>query len=58
MRILLISMFMVVLGGCEDRFRYACQDPSNWGSAECKPPACTASGTCPDQLVNIDKEKK
>jgi hypothetical protein len=51
-------MVLVMLSACEDRFRYPCQDPQNWELDECKPPICTASGTCPDQLVTIEKEKK
>jgi hypothetical protein len=47
-----------LLAGCEDRFRYKCQDPANFELAECKPPICTATGTCPDQLVKPEKESK
>jgi hypothetical protein len=32
-------------------YRYPCQDPANWETAECKPPVCTASQTCPVDLV-------
>jgi hypothetical protein len=49
---------LVMLSACEDRFRYPCQNPENWEFDECKPPICTASGTCPEQLVTIEKEKK
>jgi hypothetical protein len=50
---------LIVLTGCfEDRFRYACQDPKNWDNAECKPPICTATATCPEMLVTPEKEKK
>jgi len=49
---------LVMLSACEDRYRYACQNPENWELDECKPPICTASGTCPEQLVTIEKEKK
>lgn len=51
-------MVLVMLSACEDRYRYPCQDPQNWELDECKPPICTASGTCPEQLVTIEKEKK
>jgi hypothetical protein len=44
--------------GCEDRFRYTCQDPTNWNNAECKPPICTATGTCPEMLIKPEPEKK
>lgn len=51
-------MALVLLSACEDRFRYKCQDPKNWQNEECKPPICTATGTCPDQLVKPEPEKK
>jgi hypothetical protein len=51
-------MVLIMLSACEDRFRYPCQNPENWELDECKPPICTASGTCPEQLVTIEKEKK
>jgi len=53
-----LSVLLVLLAGCEDRFRYPCQDPQNWEATECKPPICTATGTCPEQLITIEKEKK
>ena len=53
-----LSVLLVFLTGCEDRFRYPCQDPQNWTNSECKPPVCTATGTCPDQLVKPEQEKK
>jgi hypothetical protein len=53
-----LSVLLVVLTGCEDRFRYPCQDPKNWVNVECKAPICTAAGTCPEQLVKPEQEKK
>lgn len=53
-----LSVLLVLLTGCEDRYRYPCQDPKNWSNSECKPPICTATGTCPEQLTTIEKEKK
>ena len=53
-----LSVLLVLLTGCEDRFRYPCQNPKNWDTVECKPPICTATGTCPEQLITIEKEKK
>lgn len=49
--ILVVVFLMVTLTGCEDRFRYPCQDPANWEKPECKPPICTATVTCPDDLT-------
>jgi len=49
---------LVLLTACEDRFRYKCQDPQNWQNPDCKPPICTATATCPEQLVKPEPEKK
>ena len=45
------------LTGCgyDGHYRYPCQDPLNWESAECKPPICTANGACPEDLSNHEK---
>ena len=51
-------MALVLLSACEDRFRYPCQDPKNWELAECKPPICSATETCPEQLTKPTQEKK
>jgi len=53
-----LSILLVLLTGCKDRFRYPCQDPQNWEKTECKPPICTATTTCPEQLVKPETEKK
>ena len=53
----ILSVLLVVLTGCDDRYRYECQDPNNWGKTECKPPICTASGTCPEMLVKTEEKK-
>jgi hypothetical protein len=45
---------VVFLPSCQDRFRYSCQDPDNWGNAECKKPACEVTRTCPEMIL---KEK-
>jgi hypothetical protein len=52
-----LSILLVLLAGCDDRYRYPCQDPHNWGDPECKPPICTASGTCPEMLVKPEEKK-
>ena len=55
---LILLLTILCLTGCEDRYRYPCQDPQNWVKPECKPPVCTATGTCPEQLVKPEQEKK
>jgi len=46
-----------LLLGCEDRFRYDCQDPDNWEVPECQKPKCIASGYCTEYLVTTDETK-
>ena len=40
--------------GYQGFYRYPCQEPANWELAECKPPVCSVSGTCPVDLVGED----
>lgn len=56
MRYMLLALSL--LAGCQDRFRYPCQDPDNWETKECKPPICTATGTCPSDVTQPEKVAK
>lgn len=58
--LLFLAVFVIVAfsTGCSDRFRYPCQDPANWGSTECKRPACAVTSTCPDQLTRPEDRNK
>lgn len=51
--LVLIPIIFAMSGG--DRYRYPCQDPDNWSTAECQKPECLSNGTCPDQLVGKPK---
>ena len=53
MRWLILFVLLTVVG-CEDRFRYPCQDPVNWEKAQCKPPVCSADGTCTKDLIIVE----
>jgi len=46
----------LLLSGCgyDGHFRYPCQDPANWETEDCKPPICTVSGACPEDLVGSE----
>jgi hypothetical protein len=57
MKKFLLLATVLVLAGCGDNFRYPCQNPLNWDKDKCKPPLCTAKGTCPDDLQPLDKIK-
>jgi hypothetical protein len=56
LRIFSVALLGLVLTGCgyDGHYRYPCQDPANWGKAECKPPICITNGACPEDLVGED----
>jgi hypothetical protein len=49
--ILFAAFIAFMFSGCSDYYRYPCQDPKNWETAECKPPICTVTQTCPEDLL-------
>lgn len=53
--IALSGLIMVSLTGCDslNRYRYPCQDPKNWETAECTPPECEASQTCTKDVIKV-----
>ncbi len=58
MKTLTFVLAILVISGCEDRYRYTCQDPKHFQDAECQHPACDFSQTCPEYLVAPIMEKK
>jgi len=56
-KLLYIIPLMILLTGCEERYRYPCQNPENWDNKYCKKPYCSANGTCPDDLTHYEKDK-
>lgn len=45
-----LTLPILILTGCEDRYRYACQDPTNWDSPQCQKPYCDVHKSCPDMI--------
>lgn len=56
-KLLTIGAVLLALMGCSERYRYPCQDPSNWEQKMCKKPYCSANGTCPEDLTHYEKNK-
>lgn len=56
MRLAALIAALVALTGCQDRYRYDCQDPDNWKVEECKKPKCVASGYCTEYLITTEEE--
>ena len=49
-RMFMISAAVVMLAGCEQAYRYPCQDPANWHEPECKRPICEVNRDCPEYI--------
>ena len=49
-RMFMVSAAIVALTGCEQAYRYPCQDPANWDTPECKRPICEVNRDCPDYI--------
>jgi len=54
--ILAVFLGTLLLAGCEERYRYPCQDAHNWNEEFCKKPFCSGNGTCPEDLSHYLKE--
>ncbi len=48
---LMLCLAVMVLAGCEDRYRYTCQNPDKFDLPECQKPRCLFTQTCPEYLV-------
>lgn len=55
MRWLLVLM---LLAGCEDRYRYKCQNPDHFQDLDCQRPKCLFTQQCSDYLVAPVLEKQ
>ena len=55
-RFSLVVILLLALASCgyDGKYRYACQDPENWGKTECEPPACKVDGACTETLLGWD----
>ena len=54
----LLIFIALMLSGCEDRYRYKCQNPDFFYAEECQKPKCLFTQMCPEYLVAPILEKK
>lgn len=59
--IAILALPILVAVGCEEKYRYPCQDPKNWETADCQKPLCEVNRNCPSHIFvtptgNIEKE--
>jgi len=54
-----VFLLTFLLVGCNDNtYRYFCQNPDNFGAAQCQKPRCEFDQDCPEYLVAPILEKK
>jgi len=51
-------LLLLLLTGCDEKYRYKCQNPNNFHATECQKPRCLFTQTCPEYLVAPILEKK
>jgi len=57
MKYFLLAAF-ILLAGCENSYRYPCQNPDNFHKPECMKPRCLFTQDCPEYLVAPILEKQ
>lgn len=53
-----VLLAALALAGCQDRYRYPCQNPDNFYKSECQKPRCQFTQMCPEYLVAPILEKQ
>ena len=48
----------LLLVGCDEKYRYPCQNPDNFAKPECQKPKCQFTQMCPEYLVAPILEKQ
>ena len=51
-------LLLLLLTGCDEKYRYFCQNPDNFHAEPCLKPRCQFTQTCPEYLVAPILEKK
>jgi hypothetical protein len=53
-----LLVMLLLLTGCNDQYRYPCQNPDNFHKEECQKPKCLFTQQCPEYLVAPILEKQ
>jgi hypothetical protein len=57
--LLILLVLPLGLSMCsEERFRYPCQDPTNWDKDICKKPQCDVTRTCPEHVFKGQRDPR
>lgn len=58
MKTTLLLLAILALVGCDDQYRYPCQNPENFHKPDCQKPKCLFTQQCPEYLVAPILEKQ
>jgi hypothetical protein len=47
---------VLIAAGCQDRYRYECQNPNNWNTERCQKPKCEVHRDCPELIFKEQAE--
>jgi hypothetical protein len=53
----ILCLPVLFAAGCEERYRYPCQDPKNWDQPQCQKPLCEVHRQCPELIFKEDSAK-
>jgi hypothetical protein len=53
-----LALALLLLAGCDDQYRYPCQNPDNFYKPDCQKPKCQFTQQCPEYLVAPILEKQ
>jgi len=54
--LMVLPLGLAIFGG--DRYRYPCQDPTNWEKDICKFPQCDVTRTCPEHVFKGQRDPR
>jgi len=54
----IIFLPILIVSGCDDRFRYPCQNPDNWDKAFCKLPVCDVTRSYPEHIFKGQRDPR
>ena len=54
--LLVLPLILAFFGG--DRYRYPCQDPTNWDKDICKLPICDITRSCPEHIFKGQRDPR
>jgi hypothetical protein len=56
--LIILCLPIAIASGCNERFRYQCQDPDNWEKEVCKMPRCDVTRTCPEHIFKGQRDPR